>query len=148
MDVCRLCALRERNGMGPCGECRAKAEKAADKRARIASAEPAAAENFDPQDVLETSLRQARAIQRRIQDEINSGADAADLVKLHSFMSKAIGQLVPTWQKLTEADLKKLEEMTPGEMESAFVAWFAGLPEPKQRDLHQRLARAMNEGAA
>ena len=149
VDICRVCALRERNGLGPCAACVARARQAPSQPPqRIASAEPAPAETFDPVDVLETSLRQARAIQRRLQDEIDGRADAESLVKLHAYMSKAIGQLVPTWQKLREADLKHLDELTDEQMEEAMCYWFGQRQEPKKRSILQRLQRVMNEGAA
>lgn len=145
--ACRTCEIRARTkGLGPCDAC---ASRPAAERQRITSAEPLPAETFDPMDVLETSLRQARAIQRRLQEAIDterSPEAVAELNTQHGLLARSIGQLVPTWVKLREAEVAKEKDITPADEEDAFVFWWTQLPASKQRDIWQRMARVMNEG--
>jgi hypothetical protein len=143
--ACRACEIRARTRLGPCEKC---ADIAA--RQRITTKEPAPAETFDPMDVLQTSLRQVRAVQRRLQVDIDN-ATQDDVGRLNGelgLISRSINQLVPTWQKLREAEVADAEKLTPADEEEAFVVWFGGLAPVRQRELHQRLARVMNGEAA
>lgn len=137
---CRLCAIRKLNKMSPCAACIAKPAP----RATIAEREPLPAEAFDPKDVLETSIRQARAIQRQLQESIDERGDVEALTSLHGAQSKSISTVIAAWQKLRDADKAKDEEVTVEEEEDLFVSWFTKLEPSRQREVWQRLARGMN----
>lgn len=144
MSACALCDVRKVRDLGPCAACAKIVERK--ERIAIASAEPAPAESFDPMDVLETALRQTRAIQRRLQAEIDAGdVESGELVRQLASAARSIGQLVPTWQDLRAAELKKDEKLSPEEMEENMAFWFGKLPAAKQREVWQRLSRSMNE---
>lgn len=132
---CKLCELRARKNLGSCEHCRGRSQLR--EPVQIASVEPAPAETFDPVDVLETSLRQARAVQRRIQEEIDQRGEVDALVKLHAFMSKSINALVPTWQGLR--DEKKRGTVTHEEEVDLFLAWLSALPRALQTSVVDRI---------
>lgn len=137
---CRLCAIRKLNKMSPCAACIAKPTP----RATIAEREPLPAEAFDPKDVLETSIRQARAIQRQLQETIDERGDVEQLSKLHASLAKSISAIIPAWQKLRDGDKASGQDVTTEEEEDLFVSWFTKLVPSRQREVWQRLARGMN----
>lgn len=137
---CRLCAIRKLNKMSPCAACIAKPAQ----RATIAEREPLPAEAFNPQDVLETSIRQARAIQRQLQESIDERSDVEQLSKLHASLAKSISAIIPAWQKLRDGDKASGQDVTTEEEEDLFVSWFTKLVPSRQREVWQRLARGMN----
>lgn len=119
-------------------------------------------QDHEPASILEQQLRQARQSQSLVQlildsprnllcvaccelaaavEQVAVGYALDQQVKL----GKVLSGIVPVWQKLHDAVVKGVENLSREEMLDVFLAWFMRLPSNIQRDVLQGMTQTYNE---
>lgn len=104
---------------------------------------------LEPRILVENGLRQARIMQTRLQQVIDSSeVFRGDIVNENLKVARVLQTLTKEWRQLAKEAREAADQMGQEERIQVLEAWFEQLNPTQQRELLQALTRVHNERAA
>ena len=144
--VCTAVAVRIAGDV--CSYCRAKGHVGI-RQTRVSTEQEKLMGALEPRILVENGLRQARIMQARLQQVIDSSETfRGDVVKENLTIARLLQTLTKEWRQLAKEAREAAEQMGQEERIQVLEEWFEQIPKVMQRDLLQALTRVYNEKAA
>jgi uncharacterized membrane-anchored protein YhcB (DUF1043 family) len=144
--VCKQTAVRLAGDV--CSYCRAKGHVAI-RDTRVSTETEKLMGALEPRILVENGLRQARIMQARLQQVIDSSETfRGDIVNENLKVARVLQTLTKEWRQLAKEAREAADQMGQEERMEVLSEWFGQLTATQQRDLIQRLTQIYNERAA
>ncbi len=143
-SVCTQVAVRLAGEV--CSICRSRGHKSI-RETRVSVEQEKLMGALEPRMLVETGLRQARIMQARLQQVIDSSeVFRGDIVNENLKVARVLQTLTKEWRQLAKEAREAAEQMNQEERTEVLESWFSQLPRIMQRELLQALTRVYNEG--
>lgn len=131
-----------------CSYCRAKGHVSI-RDTRVSVEQEKLMGALEPRILVENGLRQARIMQARLQQVIDSSETfRGDVVKENLTIARLLQTLTKEWRQLAKEAREAAEQMGQEERMEVLSSWFEQLTATQQRELLQALTQIYNSKAA